>query len=107
MLPPVTIPNCRMVPGCKAASPCKRGRMKEEGEACSRPWLPSQAVGRHQAVRWLLTGLGDKKGAMLTSTAIPQAAGQSHGLLFTNGKPPGDTVAHAGTPGKGGSRSEQ
>ena len=58
------LPNCRMVPGCKAASPCKRGRVKEEGEACSRPWLSSQAVGRHQAVRWLLTWArhSDKKG---------------------------------------------
>ena len=42
---------------------------------------------------------------MLTSTAIPQAVGESHGLLFTNGKLPGDTVAHAGTPGEGGNRS--
>ena len=61
MLPPVAISNCRMVPGCKAASPCKRGRVKEEGEACSRPWLSSQAVGRHQAVRWLLTGARRQK----------------------------------------------
>ena len=52
------LPNCRMVPGCKAASPCKRGRVKEEGEASSRPWLFSQAVGGFAPQTWQGEGRG-------------------------------------------------